>query len=482
MRMADVPGKRTYSFAVSTFAGGIDQEPDPQCADLGKSPEAYNVRTENGALSRCGGFGRASKYNAEAGRVMQIPKLPAGGRVIVHRKPDSDILIVRGTEGEYKEKYNIMTDELEFETVALMDCMEPTFAVNYQTADGTDLIYGSPDDIMMRISEGKTWVLGGCPKFYKAAMYAERLFGVGTRAYSNRIYFSRQYDPADFTQSAEAGGYIDVMSDYGKAVDILAFENYLYIFWQYGITRLKAYGYQSEFVLSDCYRCSSEIRRETVQVCGSRILFAANDGVYAFDGQNAHKISAPITGFFENEPEEGMASGYFRDCYYLAMHSDRYEGSGNNVLLRFGLRRGKWELYTGLCVSGMFTVSAGGFEQLLFTGEGGYICTFNGADTFNGRPIRSKWVTPMSALGRPDMIKSVRCVLIGAQGSGRLRITVQSERGSASRYILPSGSRRIYRIPVRVSGQLLSLTVENEDGSDFTAAAPTVVFTCRSCR
>ena len=88
----------------------------------------------------------------------------------------------------------------------------------------------------------------------------------------------------------------------------------------------------------------------------------------------------------------------------------------------------------------------------------------------------------MSALGRPDMIKSVRCVLIGAQGSGRLRITVRSERGSASRYILPSGSRRIYRIPLRVSGQLLSLTVENEDGSDFTAAAPTVVFTCRSCR
>ena len=26
MRMADVPEKRTYSFAVSTFAGGIDQD------------------------------------------------------------------------------------------------------------------------------------------------------------------------------------------------------------------------------------------------------------------------------------------------------------------------------------------------------------------------------------------------------------------------------------------------------------------------
>ena len=37
--------------------------------------------------------------------------------------------------------------------------------------------------------------------------------------------------------------------------------------------------------------------------------------------------------------------------------------------------------------------------------------------------------------------------------------------------------RRIYRVPLRVLGQMLSLTVENDGGNDFTAAAPMVVFT-----
>ena len=55
---------------ISTFAGGIDQEPDEQCARTDSSPEAYNVRTDNGALSRCTGFGAAKKYNAAAGKVL----------------------------------------------------------------------------------------------------------------------------------------------------------------------------------------------------------------------------------------------------------------------------------------------------------------------------------------------------------------------------------------------------------------------------
>ena len=75
----------------------------------------------------------------------------------------------------------------------------------------------------------------------------QRLFGVGNALLPNRIYFSKQYQPSDFTVSAEAGGYIDVLPDYGSAVDIVTFGNSIYIFWQYGVTRLKAFGYQERF-------------------------------------------------------------------------------------------------------------------------------------------------------------------------------------------------------------------------------------------
>ena len=83
----------------------------------------------------------------------------------------------------------------------------------------------------------------------------------------------------------------------------------------------------------------------------------------------------------------------------------------------------------------------------------------------------------MNALGRPDMLKRSRCVIIGAQGRGRLKLTLSSERGSACKHVVLGPERRIYRVPLRVLGQMLSLTVENDGGNDFTAAAPMVVFT-----
>lgn len=68
------------------------------------------------------------------------------------------------------------------------------------------------------------------------------------------------------------------------------------MFWQYGITRVKAYNYQSEFTVSDIYSCDSEILKDSVCLCSDQIIFAAKDGVYAFDGYSVQRISDKISG------------------------------------------------------------------------------------------------------------------------------------------------------------------------------------------
>ncbi len=476
MRLPKVSDSRRCSFMISTFAGGIDQEPDEQCARTDSSPEAYNVRTDNGALSRCTGFGAAKKYNAAAGKVLPVPALPVQGDIFIYREKENDTLLLRAAGGEYREKYDADSDGLIFKKTSVLDCSGTTYAVNYQSDSGAELICGGPTQDMMRSTPLKTSVCEGSPKMYRAVIYAERLFGVGNTLLPNRIYFSKQYQPSDFTVSAEAGGYIDVLPDYGSAVDIVTFGNSIYIFWQYGVTRLKAFGYQSDFVLSDCYRCSAEILRGTVQVCTDRIIFAAADGVYSFDGESVRKISRPVKSFFDSRTSK-VTSACFRDCYYIAMYSPAYAGENANVLLKYDLHTAKWELYVGPEVRRLFCISRSGQEQLMFLGAGNRLYAFDGSDSYDGSAINSKWVSPMNALGRPDMLKRSRCVIIGAQGSGRLKLTLSSERGSACKHVVLGPERRIYRVPLRVLGQMLSLTVENDGGNDFTAAAPMVVFT-----
>lgn len=142
MRLPKVSDSRRCSFMISTFAGGIDQEPDEQCARTDSSPEAYNVRTDNGALSRCTGFGAAKKYNAAAGKVLAVPALPVQGDIFIYREKENDTLLLRAADGEYREKYDADSDGLIFEKTSVLDCSGTTYAVNYQSDSGAELICG----------------------------------------------------------------------------------------------------------------------------------------------------------------------------------------------------------------------------------------------------------------------------------------------------------------------------------------------------
>lgn len=482
MRMPKVSRKQVYSFTVASFEGGINQEPDEQCTSISQSPEAYNVKVENGALSRSSGFGVATKYSSAAGKVLPIPDLPGDGMLMIYREQANETLYVQGAGGLHKEVYDPELDKLTYSTIYAGALSEPSYCVNYTAPNGPYAVVGGIDrDIAQIWSEGLITVPFE-PMFYKAVQHYERLFGIGATEQPNRIYFSKQYSLCHFTVSADGGGYIDVYSDYGNAVDIVSFNDCMYVFWQYGITKLRAYSYQADFVLTDCYSSGAEIQRESVQVCGERIVFATKEGVYSFNGESVNKIGGPVSGFFESGVSQNMASGYFRDYYYLALHSSKYEGEGNNVLLRYHMRNAKWEMYAGLCVTKMMNINKGGEEKMIFLGEDKQICSFDESDTFCGRPIHAKWVTPMNTLGQANMIKRTRCILIGAEGSGRLKLTLTSERGSASKYITLSQKRKVYRVPMRVTGQMLSLTIENDDGNPFTAVAPMVVFTAYDCR
>ena len=88
------------------------------------------------------GLWRGKKYNAAAGKVLAVPALPVQGDIFIYREKENDTLLLRTADGEYREKYDADSDGLIFEKTSVLDCSGTTYAVNYQSDSGAELICG----------------------------------------------------------------------------------------------------------------------------------------------------------------------------------------------------------------------------------------------------------------------------------------------------------------------------------------------------
>ena len=315
------------------------------------------------------------------------------------------------------------------------------------------------------------------PQLSSAVVHYERMFGVGDPEHVNRIWFSAQFDPTDFTVSLDAGGYIDVMGDKGRALKVISFSDSIFVFWQYGITRVKAYNYQSEFTVSDIYSCDSEILKDSVCLCSDQIIFAAKDGVYAFDGYSVQRISDKISGIInEGLKASGECSAYFRGKYYLSVQSSYLAEVEGSLMLEYDTASNKWRIFKGQPIRQLLVYHDEGRERLLLVGNN-HVYEMDGSQTFGGMPISARWDMPLSSLGKPHLVKNIRELLITAEGEGLLRLKMTTESARIERTIRLRDTRRIYKVPLRISGKLLQLSIENVSGNNFTVSNPMVIYT-----
>lgn len=473
MRSA-IASKRIYRFAIGSFSDGIDQRYDQQCLNIDKSPEAYNVRVEDGTLRRGLGYSRLKKYNPAGFDIMQLPAIANAHGMFLKRQKVGATLLVACADGLYGEDLGLGETVFTKQGDGKVD-----FYLSYRNGGNEWTIKGG-EQYGLEISTEDSAIVYGDYRFVKALIFAERLFGAQTVNGVGRIRFSKQYAPDNMEVGIDAGGYIDINSQYGEAVDMVVMNNSIYNVWKNGVTRLKAYGYQAEFELEECFEMQG-IKSRSVQVCGNEMVFATDDGAYAFNGASVKKISNTVASFF-NEGIQDVVSAAHGNKYYLAFHTDRYQGSGNNVVLVYDVLSQRWSVLAQVTVKCMATLEIDGVKKPVFVGEDDYIFTFDNSETYGGKPINSKWAVPMGTLGHAEFKKEIRTVILSAQGVGRIKITVTSERGSASKHITVDSKRRIYSVPMRVRGRLIGLDIQNVDGNDFTVAEPTILYTVSRAR
>ena len=305
----------------------------------------------------------------------------------------------------------------------------PPAAVGYRLYGDDSVLMTSPTDKMC-VWDGVSAPrrVDDSPFITSMAMHYERMFAT-TTGESNAVYFSDDLDPTNWNDSdLTEGGYIRLLDERGRLLKVVDFLNYVYVFREYGISRLTAYAAQEDFSVVNLYVAGGGIYGGSVCACGDRVLLLASDGLHSFDGYSVTRKLKAVE--FAPSPH---ASAVFADGkYYLAACT---EGGGeNDTLIVYDLAAGTFAL-SRLKIARLLSLAG---EVFAVTADG-RIGKVSECGALFGVPLEKVWESGALDFGTPAK-KTVREVTVISDGNAELTVTAD---GHARTFAVGGGATRV---------------------------------------
>lgn len=345
-RYLNISGGTKKKARIKNFTAGLDSRYDESVMGLGASPKTYNFVTTSGVLKPGYGLAAFDRFG---------PVHLAAVWVFNRYDPEllmfDDRLMGLSHDGRV---YECSAGGGTVRVIPGFTLSAPPSVTNYRLY-GEDVVIMCTENDGMYVYNGiaEPYKVEGAPFITSLCLHYERLF-VTVGGERNAVWFSDDLDPTNFNLSLLSGGFVELIDERGQSGRVVSFNNYVYVFREYGISRLTAYADQSEFSLSNLYVGGGKICFPTVTVCGDRVLFLASDGLYAFDGYNTTRIVKALDGV--RIEGDRAAAAYAGGKYYLAFRSqadgepclDECGAYTNNMLLCYDVGRGSVSLSRGM--------------------------------------------------------------------------------------------------------------------------------------
>ncbi len=254
------------------------------------------------------------------------------------------------------------------------------------------------------------------PSIVTAATHAGRLFAT-VKEDGYRVYFSDELDPTNWNINEFDGGYIELNDDRGKLRKLIESNKYLYGIREFGISRISAWGLQSDFIVNNLYLSTGKIYANTATLCGSIILLLCKDGLYYFNGYSMQKIHLGFEKLFTGQDNENALGAFIDGKYYLACKLDFGDDEAigcemdeykNNALVEYDLDSGNINILRGVDVSAMAPIQSDWFSKLVvcLRHDKAYELTRDGL--IDGVATEKVWCSGYTDLGYPDRKKVLK--------------------------------------------------------------------------
>lgn len=338
--MAGVSGISVRNRKIQVGFKGLVTTTDESILSHEYAKECHNFVIENGVLNGDIGIDKAQGYFKEPNRARhEYPDFPENTvlkKVFLYRRTADgecdDRLIAHTQDGLfwYTSVFSVDTWH-KIEHLRMLGEVE---VVNYNYNSDDVILLSSDVDGLFLINDTAAYACSTAPKFTSITVHNERVFG-GVNGEKTQVWFSDDFNPANWSVSSQEAGFIDFADGMGNVLKVVSFLNYLYIFREFGIFRLTAYGAQSDFILKKVFTDTGRIYKDTIVTCGNKIMMYAEGGIFVFDGYEVVKVANEMPPVLNKTV---LCAAYLDDCYYLACRIAP-DDFLNNAVIKYDTRK-----------------------------------------------------------------------------------------------------------------------------------------------
>ncbi len=183
-----------------------------------------------------------------------------------------------------------------------------------------------------------------------------------------KIWYATDLAAENIGNISNNSGYISLEDELGYARKVLTFNEDVYVFRDYGISKISFI--KNQISVSQVYLSNTKIYSNTVSVCGNNILFMTKDGLYSFNGIKVVKTKVNLLDGFVLDNDGAVASS-LGEKYYLAIKLNYKDNNIlddefiNNSLIILDINDFSYEVIRGVDIKSLLPVKTDIFEKML---------------------------------------------------------------------------------------------------------------------
>lgn len=343
--------------------------------------------------------------------------------------------------------------------------------LNFSAENIDSIAFCEPShDMMLWQGDNLPATRANLPKFLSICYLANRMFAIDVDN-PKVVRYSALLNPLDWTSNnlVSSAGEININMQNSRNNNLVAFGDSVYVFRDYGITKITPYANCTEFVVKDVYETDRKILSHTTCLCGDNVYFVKQNGVFVFDGFDCKKVDINLGSFAGHYSFENSNVCVHAGKVYVALKIDFDDGEvvgcevnsyTNNSLISYDLDSKETEVIRGVDVKSMLSINHLFLNKLVVAISGSsYLYELSKDGKVDSVSLTKFWQADKLDFDYVDKRKTIKEIYLTLKGSAVLSVLSES----MGREIEVSGNGSPVRVFVNVAGREFSLKLSSTD-------------------
>ena len=460
---AKYPSVIRKKITVKSFSNGMKKSADEKLSDLSSAKLSYNFNYSSGVLKRGVGIKVFNSFN--------VTGLGGNSPLALYFYKRYDHLLEKTVEKiiyycSDKRLYSADVLGGGFTKISDVTFDEKPLAISYNYMDSDVMLFASKLGELYYLNDTVLYKIDGAPKITSLCVHKERIF-VTTGGEGTSLWFSDDFNPTNWVVSLNEAGFIDFQDEYGKLLKAVSFLDYVYVFREYGISRVTAYGDQESFSADSLFGRQGKIYGDSVTDCGDFIIMLTTSGIYQFNGLDTAKILSEYDDMILGV-DNSLAKGvYVGNVFYLQMQMS-FDGKIEKVLLVYDtVKKSSYVArYLNLVDLAFFAGSVN--DAICLVSSKKYPCKLSNKGSSILDPLVKEWISPYYDFGVSSKLKRLYKLSLYTKESITLTVECDNKKltynfsGGGTQEIYPALQGELFRISIKSTTQspeIYNLTV-----------------------